>query len=586
LTNSSKRWFYAIWLLIIGGFALLHGLRLSADFPNNTQWFSDWAKYTDEGWWGNAAIRAHLFGHWYLPGDFNPAPAEPVWPFLEWVLFFFTGVTVEAARGLAIAFFFANLRLSYLLLRARGPRWMALLAVTLLVTSPFLYCFSRLAILEPMLIAFTLGALNLAVRLPRLRRPVWASVSIGLLFTLMMLTKTTAVFLLPALGWAMLLPLWQNRRLAPRPPRIRGPRRAIFARWGEGTGLSSWGGKLLLRCALAAAGAFALSFGLWMALVVRFGLLPDYKYLFFVNKYIKPPEFYWPLVSLWWSFHGGLWVDNILVPLAGLVVVGAAVAAALLSRRNAVADSSVEWNAWGRKLLLDPVFGASVWAVAGYILFMTYQNHPQPRYFAVVAFFCFFVVAQGAGALLGEAALPGQTAPPRVPWTRRPLGLILGWAVVALAAAAAGINGARTLNYAAHPEYTFVNAAGQLTRYIDAHPNGKRLLVSISGDQITLVTHLPTLCDDFGTQDLAPKLAAYQPGWYAAWNDMDPGTLEDLHNHFSVEQVASFRAFDDPDRNLLVLFKLHPLPGGQVRSPAEQNLKLPLSGDKIDIPVE
>jgi hypothetical protein len=28
---------------------------------------------------------------------------------------------------------------------------MALLALTLLVTSPFLYCFSRLAILEPML---------------------------------------------------------------------------------------------------------------------------------------------------------------------------------------------------------------------------------------------------------------------------------------------------------------------------------------------------------------------------------------------------------------------------------------------------
>ncbi|MGP8176133.1 MAG: ArnT family glycosyltransferase [Terracidiphilus sp.] len=540
MTNSSKRWFYATWLLLIGSFALLHGLRLSADFPNNTPWFCDWAKYTDEGWWGNAAIRAHLFGHWYLPGDFNPAPAEPVWPFLEWVLFFFTGVTVEAARGLAIAFFFANLLLSYLLLRARGPRWMALLAVTLLVTSPFLYCFSRLAILEPMLIAFTLGALNLAVRLPRLRRPAWASVCIGLLFTLMMLTKTTAVFLLPALGWAMLLPLRQNRRL-------------------------------LLRCALAAAGAFAVSFGLWIALVVRFGLLPDYKYLFFVNKYIKPPEFYWPLVSSWWSFHGGLWVDQILIPLAGLVVVGAALA----------------WrNACGRKLLLDPVFGASVWEVAGYILFMTYQNHPQPRYFTVVAFFCFFVVAQGAEALLGEAALPGQTAPARVPWTRPPLGKILGWVVVALVVVAAGINGARTLNYAAHPEYTFVNAVEQLTRYIDTHPNGKRLLVSISGDQITLVTHLPTLCDDFGTQDLAPKLAAYQPGWYAAWNDMDPGTLEDLHNHFAVEQVASFRAFDDPDRNLLVLFKLHPLPGGQVRYPAEQNLKLPLPGDKIDIPVE
>ncbi|MEI9968294.1 MAG: hypothetical protein WDM87_06590 [Terracidiphilus sp.] len=47
----------------------------------------DWAKFTDEGWYGAAAIRAHLFGHWYLAGDFNSAVALPVWPFVEWVLF-------------------------------------------------------------------------------------------------------------------------------------------------------------------------------------------------------------------------------------------------------------------------------------------------------------------------------------------------------------------------------------------------------------------------------------------------------------------------------------------------------------------
>jgi hypothetical protein len=524
LTKSSKRWLYAAWLVLIAGFALLHAVHLRADFPNHTEWFSDWAKYTDEGWYGNAAIRAHLFGNWYLPGDFNPAPAVPVWPFLEWVLFFFTGVTVQAARGLAVAFFFVNLLLSYLLLRTRGPRWIGLLALTLLVTSPFLYCFSRLAILEPLLIALTLAALNLAVRLPRLRRPVWAAVAIGLLFTLMMLTKATAVFLLPALGWVLVLPLRKNIKLA-------------------------------LRSALAAAATFAVSFGLWMALVVRLHLFGDYQYLFFVNKYVKPPEFYWPLISFWWSFHGALWVDRNLIPLAGVLLAGAV----------------VTWRSeWARKLLLDPVFGVSVLAVAGYILFMTYQNHPQPRYFALVAFFCFFMVAQGAGALVSMAG-----------WTRR-----LGWAVVGLATLAAGFNAARTLNFAMHPEYTFVDAAQRLTRYIDVHPNGKRLLVSISGDQITLVTHLPSLCDDFGTHELATKLATYQPGWYAAWNDIDPGTLEDLHNRYSLEQVASFRAFDDPDRNVLVLFKLHPLRGGQVRDAGDENLQVPLPGDKIDVDIE
>ena len=551
LTISHKRWIYGLWLVLICSFALLHGLHLGADFPNHTPWFMDWAKYTDEGWYGNAAVRAHLFGNWYLPGDFNPAPAVPVWPFLEWVLFFFTGVSIQAARGLAVAFFFCNLLLSYLLLRAKGPRWVALLALTLLVTSPFLYCFSRLAILEPMLIAFTLTALNLAVRLPRLRRPIVASVAIGLLFTLMMLTKTTAVFLLPALGWAMLLPLWDNRKLAS-------------------------------RCVAAAAAAFAASFGLWMALVIHFGLLADFKYLFFVNKYDKPPEFYWPVFSFWWSFHGGLWVDHILIPLAFLVILGAILAGAAHGLRRHVAgkladeSSSVGWSA----LLLDPVFGASILAIVGYILFMTYQNHPQPRYFAVVAFFSFFVVAQGAGALLGQTALAKGI------WLRR-----LGWAVVALAALAAVSNSVQTLSYAAHPEYTFVTMAQRLTQYIDAHPNGNRLLLSLSGDQITIATHLPTLCDDFGTPsdlypDLSAKLTKYQPGWFATWNDVDPGALEDIHTRFSLEQVASFRAFDDPDRNVLVLFKLHPLPGGKVRHYEDQNLGVSLPDDKIDIPVE
>jgi hypothetical protein len=77
----------------------------------------------------------------------------------------------------------------------------------------------------------------------------------------------------------------------------------------------------------------------------------------------------------------------------------------------------------------------------------------------------------------------------------------------------------------------------------------------------------------------------YQPGWYAVWNIVNPGTLEILHTHFSLEQVASFHAFDLPDRNLLVLFKLRPLPAGQVRDPATQNLRVPLPGDEIDIPI-
>ena len=81
-STDPVRWLYAVWVVVIGVFAVLHATNLAADFPNHTPWHIDWAKYTDEGWYANAAVRAHLFGSWYVPGDFNPAPAVPAWPFL------------------------------------------------------------------------------------------------------------------------------------------------------------------------------------------------------------------------------------------------------------------------------------------------------------------------------------------------------------------------------------------------------------------------------------------------------------------------------------------------------------------------
>jgi hypothetical protein len=53
-----------------------------------------------------------------------------------------------------------------------------------------------------------------------------------------------------------------------------------------------------------------------------------------------------------------------------------------------------------------------------------------------------------------------------------------------------------------------------------------------------------------------------------------------------LEQAASFRALDDPERNRLVLFKLHPLPHDLVRDQADRNLQIQLPEDKFDIPIE
>ena len=135
MSKNQLRLFYGLWLVAIAVLSLLHALHLRADFPNHSPWYSDWAKYTDEGWYGAAAVRAHVLGHWRVAGDLNTAVALPVLPAIEWLLFSVTGVSIEAARALAVGFFVANLGLSYALLRRRVPTWAALVAVSLLMAT-------------------------------------------------------------------------------------------------------------------------------------------------------------------------------------------------------------------------------------------------------------------------------------------------------------------------------------------------------------------------------------------------------------------------------------------------------------------
>ncbi len=473
----------------------LHFIHPRADFPNFSPWM-DYAKYTDEGWYGNAAVSYFVRGAWYVPGDFNPAAALPVWPFLEWLLFHLTGVSLTAARVFAVTIFGGNLAFTYALVRTQSPRWVAMLAAVLVVSNAFLYSFGRLAILEPLLIFLMLLSWFLALELPAIR-PGWPKravlMSIGLLLCTMVLTKTTAIFLIPAVFYL----LWFQGR-EDRPALIQ-----------------SW---IIV----------ALSGGIpWLAyylFAVRPRYLADYHYLFTANVYSQPSTSFGWLMAFWYSLHGVLWIDRLLT----LVAVGL-VALSLIGFRS---------------LWKNPLFVASFIACGGYLFFIGYHNNMQPRYYQVVAFplvilavLALYALSQQRGLVRNVAGTAAAAA--------------LAWTIV--------VNTHETVWFAMHPQYTFVNAAQNLTRYIDQHPNRNRLLLSISGSNISLITGLPAICDDFGTLDLPDRIRKYQPGWYAAWNELDPGTLDDLHTQYSLQQVANFPAYDDEDRDNLILYTLTPL---------------------------
>jgi 4-amino-4-deoxy-L-arabinose transferase-like glycosyltransferase len=509
------RWPYALWTLGILALFCLHFPHLLADFPNNSPWM-DYSKYTDEGWYGNAAIRYYLTGHWYLHGEFNPAVALPVWPVLLALLFHFTGVSLIADRVLGLAVFGLNLLLAYTVVRTQAEKWVAFLAVTLLVSSPFLYAFSRLATLEPPLICFLLLSWLLALRLPRAapRAQTLMLAAIGLLLCLMILTKTTAIFIIPSTLFLIA--------------------RAFHFQLAS------------CRALAIAATAAAAPWCAWYFLLVRPHYRVDYRYLFEANHWPQPTTIGGWIAAFWYALHGALWISPTLCVSAVAVLL-----LALIPHGSAAASEPRQPGLWDNPLTI-----ASLFAAAGYIFFAGWHNSPQPRYYETVIYPLCFVLTLGVADLIRR---------PRPVLVR-----ICGAAAVAVMAVVSITGVFRIAGYIRHPEYTLINAAIGVTRYIDAHPGPHRLLLSISGGDIQLITHLPAICDDYGTWDLPYRIHVYQPGWYATWNELDPGTLEDLVTQYSLERVADFPAFDDPDRNLLILYRMNPLPPAQQKYSASE----------------
>jgi hypothetical protein len=545
-------------LLLAAVFFALHYVHLAADFPNYSPWM-DWSKYTDEGWYGDAAIRHFQLGHWYVRGDFNPAAALPVWPFLEGILFHFSGVSLVAARALSVSVFGAILVLAWLLLRRwslhRGPTFSPPLADLLLALNPFCFVFTRLAILEPMLILFTLAALLVAGEIQHCARPgnrppgllsavasyaralapnSLSILSLGILIPLMILTKTTAVFLLPAVFWLLFAAVGY---------RIKS--------------LLAFGAPIALL-------ATALWL-LWFGLVIHPHYLMDYRYLFSANGYTGISRAN-AVSVLEDTVKDGMWMGKLLFPSALAVLVGAL----------------ASW----RRLRDYPLLVALILWAGGYAGFLAYHDNLQPRYYLVIAVPFTLMFAEGLELFLDGRLVVG----PHTPFSHGVLVAVVALLVLAIALPDA----IQTLHYVRHPDYTLLRAARQLDDYIvedrKHDPSHSDLVLSISGSDLSLMTGLRSINDDFGTMELADRAALYRPGWYVAWNEIDDDKMDALARNFRVERVAEFPAMDDPDRDLLILYRLDDQaaepPRGHRRQPIPRSLRTGLGQQPSELQLE
>ena len=503
-------------LLLSIAFYALHFLHLSADFPAGTDW-NDWSRYTDEGWYSDAAVRHALLGHWYVQGDFNPAVALPVWPLLEALAFGLAGPSLTTARALTVVVFGVMLLGVYRLLsrfahdgKEADNTLAAPLAVFFLCTSPFFYAFERTAILEPveatlsvlaLLAAFFLAPLQEWSELPR-RQYLLPALALGILLPAMVLTKPTAVTIFPAIAFI----LWQRggKRFAPLLRMATLP--VLLA-------VTIWGGYL---------------FGL-----VRPHYMEDYRYLFDANEYTSFQTD--PLSRVaFYTVTDGVWIGAVLYPLFFLLIAAFSIVRPRFFR--------------------GPLVPALLLWVGGYLVFLGYHNNPQTRYYLLLAvpITCLMAMA------LDELLKPGDRA------SESRILVAIRWGFVSFCGLAISVPDAvEQVRFCQHPTYSFVRAAKAIATRVRAEPMHPALILSVSGSDLTLMTGLPSINTEFGTLDLDQRVKRYKPGWYVAWNEVEDEDMKAIAPFYGLTPVASYPAMDDPDRNILLLYRLDPKPTAQ-----------------------
>ncbi len=331
-------WLHKILLSLALLLCVTRFVSLKADFPNHSPWALDQAKFTDEGWWANGAVRHVLIGRWQVAGDYNPAVAVPVWPLLVTAVFHFTGVSVVAARAVSVSFSIATVGLLYLLVRRYGAApSTAALAALLLAASPFAFAFSRLAALDTVVVfEFCLLLFIASYAAPH---RWWPLAALGLLIPITLLTKTTALVLLPAVGWLVCM---ARVFVGKERPRLR---------------------SMVVACAVPCAIAGAVM-GIYLSLIARSAYAGDYHYFFDINALAVVELRNTPSYLLQLLQHG-MWIDPILYPAAMVVLV-----LSLL---------------WLRQLWKNPLFTAAWIAFAGEAIFiLRRQDDYAPRYFLVM----------------------------------------------------------------------------------------------------------------------------------------------------------------------------------------------------------
>ncbi len=485
-------------------------LHLTADFPNNSPW-NDFSKYTDEGWYGGAALHLAQTGSWYIPNGFNPAVGLPAWPLLLTGWFHLTGGPgMAAARALTVLLFGGSLLLLFALLKPLTGRLIAAGSVTLILINPYSFSFNRLAILEPLVVFLFLLALWTA---SLHRAGMTRAIIVGALLTAAVLTKTTAIVLAPA----VLYQLWAT---AAGPVAPAGNSRLHRLRLHLTTHRSA-----LLFPLLAALTAAVLWSAYFFALV-RPHHLADYHQLYAINAGKAHGSILLQVMAT--ALGDTLWINRILLPLTILAIAAS--------------------TRFLRELWRVPLYTSSVLTLAGTIGFIGWHTWFQPRYYLLCVFPSMAVLALATHALRTRA----RGLERRSPWR------IAHRLTLALLEVAAATMLLQTGRYLLHPTWTFRTTAQNIAATMAADPVQPPILLAGSGSDIALFTGARTVNPEWPLNGLTALLDREHPGWYAGYLPLEAKTLTLLQQRYQLQPISTYIVMEEPAHRRLLLYKLLP----------------------------
>jgi 4-amino-4-deoxy-L-arabinose transferase-like glycosyltransferase len=218
-------WRYDQWIaialivavMVIG--SVLRFVFLDADFDPDLSGSN--SRIADEGWKAANGLKKTLTGEW-LCEERNWISTLPVAPIIQWIVFEVFGISLKAARAPSVVFSIITIVAAVFLLLSghswrRGAIWSALLLVILLNTNYSYFGFSRMAFYEIPMISFgMLSLVSIDYLLKRYeereRWIVYAELScILLIFSI--LSKTTGVIFVLAIGFTVLLEAYSEKRI-------------------------------------------------------------------------------------------------------------------------------------------------------------------------------------------------------------------------------------------------------------------------------------------------------------------------------------------------------------------------------------